>query len=65
MHTKQIIISESVTLGDTIRERRDQIETKKMGKSAVSILNPGKDLAIGQSSEIPYVFSKELLTLPN
>lgn len=46
VYAKQIIISEMVSSSDTIRERKGQIETKKIGKTALSIFNPGKDLAI-------------------
>lgn len=60
MHAKQIIISESVTLGDTIRKRKDQIETKKMGKMAVSVLHPGKDLAIWIEFRDPICFLKRI-----
>lgn len=60
MHAKQIIISESVTLGDTLRERKDQIETKKMGKVAVSILNPGKGLAVWVDFKDPIHFCKRI-----
>lgn len=49
----------------TIKERKDQTGTKKMGKMALSILSVGRIWLFGYGSGLPYVLSREFLTLPN
>lgn len=50
---------------DTIREGKDQTETKKMERWHWVSLMLGRIWLFGYGSRIPYVLSREFLTLPN